>query len=193
MILRADMSQSSEPLLITPIFLTRKSISLREKQLPYELHRSFYVVSTGEIIPSGSGQSAVPTARFSSSPLPPCVDFHRARRPPPGYFASFPSADICCIHSITSPGSYFEAPRTLSPFALYTAFPRADYYGRAYCDRGIRELRCVSTPLLPLSFTSLISSPMFHGWTQTKSCRWWLSNNLSPHIAAPEWAWGTSG
>src|SRR6266850_2143460 len=61
-------------------------------------------------------------------------DFHRTRRPPARIFTlvSF------CRHRLYSqpyhsPGSYFEAPRTLWPFALYAAFPRADYYGHADC------------------------------------------------------------
>src|SRR5688572_27140246 len=36
---------------------------------------------------------------------------------------------------------YFEAPDKLRPFALYVAFPRADYYGHADCGMGPRRMR----------------------------------------------------
>jgi len=47
--------------------------------------------------------------------------------------------------------------------------------------------------LRSLSFTSRISSPMFPVTDSTESSRWWLSTNLSPPIAAPEWTWGIPG
>jgi hypothetical protein len=90
-------------------------------------------------------------------------DFHRTRRPPARIFTlvSF------CRHRLYSqpyhsPGSYFEAPRTLWPFALYAAFPRADYYGHAdslQTRPGFSEV--VSNPLLPLPLSSSEESPMF--------------------------------
>ena len=35
--------------------------------------------------------------------------------------------------------------------------------------------------------------PRSHQQTQAGSRRWWLSSDLSPHIAAPKWLRGTSG
>jgi hypothetical protein len=61
-------------------------------------------------------------------------DFHRTRRPP----ARTLTLVSFCRHLLYaqhdhSPGSYFEAPRTRWPFAMYAAFPRPDYYGHADC------------------------------------------------------------
>jgi hypothetical protein len=50
----------------------------------------------------------------------------------------------------------------VEPFALYAAFPRADYYGSAdFLPVHPRIFGGVATSLLPLSFASLEGAPVF--------------------------------
>jgi hypothetical protein len=77
---------------------------------------------------------------------------------------------------------------------MYVAFPRSEYYG--YADSLQTHPRFsggVSTPLLPLSLTSSAGSPKFSAMDSTRPRRWRFSDNLSPHIAAPQWVRGKSG
>jgi hypothetical protein len=60
-----------------------------------------------------------------------------------------------------SPGSYFEAPDRLWPFALYAAFPRSNYYDHADSRQTHRRFSgVIANLLLPLSLPSSDGSPM---------------------------------
>jgi hypothetical protein len=50
---------------------------------------------------------------------------------------------------------------SLRAFAMYVAFPHADYYAPSDCLQGLGHFGAGLPCLLPLSFTSLSGSPVF--------------------------------
>jgi hypothetical protein len=113
----------------------------------------------------------------------------------PGHLPSFPSADICCIHSIPirqgrtlrhlarcGPSPCTRLSRVPTTMATLTLFRRV---------RGF--LRLFPTPYFRSRYPHLKSLPCSHCWTQTRSRRWRLSTQPIPHIAAPEWVQGKTG
>src|SRR5216684_3028936 len=56
---------------------------------------------------------------------------------------------------------YRFSPLSLRAFAMYTAFPRSDYYALFDCLEGLGGFGSGLPYLLPPSFTSLAGSPVF--------------------------------
>ena len=90
----------------------------------------------------GRDRARYVATRFS---IPPVVTVHATftahGRRLPGISPRFLSGDIERDSPPShSPGSYFEAPDKLWPFAMDAAFPRADYYGHADSTHGHRRI-----------------------------------------------------
>ena len=116
--------------------------------------------------------------------------FHRTRRPHERISSFSCSADIGKdSQAFTFSGVTTRTPFTVWPFALYVAFPRADYYGHADCGRGPRRIgiTCV-LPSLALLAIPMSLSHVHPSWTQTRSRRWQLPTNLYLLLQAPQWA-----
>jgi len=126
-------------------------------------------------------------------------DFHRTRRPHErisGVGVPLISADFTAFVPYAAPSveCYFAhlsrcgpSPRTRlsraqSTIATLTPFRRIGGF-----------LGLFPTPYCRSPDHRLKGLPCSHEWTQTRSRRWWLPDNLSPPIAAPEWAQGRSG
>ena len=95
---------------------------------------------TTAVPPSAVGRDRTHSRTVSSHP-PRChraCGFHRTRRPPmrPFTLVSFLTTLVGIPLPSHSSGSYVEAPHTLWPFPLWTAFPSSEYYGHADSSPG---------------------------------------------------------
>jgi hypothetical protein len=137
-------------------------------------------------------------SRTVSSHPPRChraCGFHRTRRPHERISSFSCSTDIGKdSQAFTFSGVTTRTPFTVWPFALYVAFPRADYYGHADCGRGHWRIRDhFRAPVSRSPFHSPVALPCSSSWTQTRSRRWQLPTNLYLLLQAPQWARGKSG